>query len=187
MSSKFKIYTRSGDQGMTSLIGGKRVTKADLQVEAYGSIDEAKSYIALLKDMIEMEEIKNELTQIIVNLFVAESIVAAVTTEAALRMPQLKESDIDALEKSIDRMDEELPALTAFVLPGGHPINSYSHIARTVCRRAERDVLRLWNSQPELYNPLVEKFLNRLSDYLFTLSRFCSIKLNIPEVLWVSK
>ncbi|MBN2745137.1 MAG: cob(I)yrinic acid a,c-diamide adenosyltransferase [Bacteroidales bacterium] len=187
MSSKFKIYTRSGDQGMTSLIGGKRVTKADLQVEAYGSIDEAKSYIALLMDMIDMQDIKEELTQIIVNMFVAESLVAAVSTDAALRMPQLVEKDIDILEKAIDRMDEDLPALTAFVLPGGHPINSYCHIARTVCRRAERDVLRLWNLQPDLYNPLVEKFLNRLSDYLFTLSRFCSVKMNIPEVLWVSK
>lgn len=187
MSSKFKIYTRSGDQGMTSLIGGKRVNKSDLQVEAYGSIDEAKSYIALLMDLIEIESVKNELNEIIVNLFVAESIVAASTSEAAAKMPQLLESNVKSLEDSIDKMDEILPPLTAFVLPGGYHINSYCHIARTICRRAERATLRLWNQEPSLYNPIVEKYLNRLSDYLFALSRFTNIKMNIPEVLWQTK
>jgi cob(I)alamin adenosyltransferase len=187
MSNKFKIYTKTGDKGMTSLIGGKRVTKADIQVEAYGDIDEAKSHIAYLMDLMEEDELKGDLKWIIVKLFEAESIVAAISEEAAAKMPQLQEEDIQRLEQRIDALDEQLPALTAFVLPGGHPVNSYCHITRTVCRRAERVVLRLWQEKPELENVLVAKFLNRLSDYLFTLSRFYSIQHNIPEHLWISK
>lgn len=187
MSKKFKIYTKTGDKGMTSLIGGKRVTKADLQVEAYGDIDELKSHLAYLMDMLSDEELAKELKQIIVKLFEAESIVAANTLEAAAKMPQLTDEDILFLEQRIDAMDERLPALTAFVLPGGHPVNSYCHIARTVCRRAERSVLRLWQERAELENTLVEKYLNRLSDYLFALSRYLSIQHDVPEHLWISK
>jgi cob(I)alamin adenosyltransferase len=187
MSNKFKIYTRTGDQGMTSLIGGKRVNKSDIQVEAYGTIDETKSYIALLMDLIDIQDVKKDLNIIIIKLFEAESVVAAANLQSAQKMPQLNESDIEFLENRIDQMDEELPALNAFVLPGGHLVNSNCHIARTVCRRAERSILRLWSESPELYNPLVEKYLNRLSDYLFTLSRFYSVNKNIPEILWLNK
>lgn len=187
MSSKFKIYTRTGDKGMTSLIGGKRISKSDIQVEAYGCIDEAKSYVALLMDLIDVEEIKEDLKKIIIKMFEAESVVAATNIESAAKMPQISEDDIKFLEDKIDQMDEELPPLTAFVLPGGDVVNSNCHIARTICRRAERAILRLWEEKPDLYNPMVEKYFNRLSDYLFTLSRFYNVKKNIPELLWLPK
>ncbi|OIO99238.1 MAG: ATP:cob(I)alamin adenosyltransferase [Bacteroidetes bacterium CG2_30_33_31] len=187
MKNKFKIYTKAGDKGETSLIGGRRVNKSDLQVEAYGTIDELKSHIALLSDMIKAEDINENLKKIIIHLFEAESVVACATIEAVSKMPKLSEEDVLWLEKNIDMMDEKLPPLTAFILPGGDASYSQSHIARTVCRRAERACLRFWEVNKTLYNPTVEKYLNRLSDYLFTLSRYILNYKGIKENLWQSK
>lgn len=187
MEKKIKLYTKTGDKGTTALIGGKRVSKSDLQVEAYGTVDELKSHIALLSDMIKMKEAEEDLKTIIEKLFIAESLMASSNTQTSSKMPQLKEEDIQFLETKIDKMDEVLPPLKAFVLPGGHTINSHIHIARTICRRAERNCIRFWDQQPELFNVMVEKYLNRLSDYLFTLSRFWSINNDVLEVLWLPK
>lgn len=185
MSKKLKVYTKSGDKGTTALIGGKRISKADLQVEAYGNVDELKSHIALLSDLIDLKDIKEELQEIIVKLFITESLIASADVPTAAKMPQLKETDIEFLESRMDAMEENLPPLKAFVLPGGHVVNSQINIARAICRKTERSCIRFWDRKPKLFNPMAEKYLNRLSDYLFTLSRFWNIKNNISEVLWL--
>ena len=183
----FKIYTKSGDKGKTTLIGGKRVEKTDIQVEAYGTIDELKSHIALLFDLFDDEKTKTDLQKIITNLFIAESLVASATKETAAKMPNLTDDDVVSLEKQIDAMDEQLEPLTAFVLPGGSLLNSHCNIARTVCRRTERICLRLWKEKPELHNETVAKYLNRLSDYLFTLSRYAMKITGKREIFWNTK
>ncbi len=182
-----KVYTKSGDRGSTSLIGGKRVSKAALQVEAYGSIDELKSHIALLGDLFEDKDVKEVLEQIIIKLFEAESLVASAGAEAAGKMPQLKEEDVEFLERNIDKMDEVLPGLKAFVLPGGSALNSHCNIARAVCRRAERATIRFDEDSPKPYVKPVVKYLNRLSDYLFTLSRYSLFLEGKKEILWLPK
>jgi cob(I)alamin adenosyltransferase len=186
MSDKeFKIYTKGGDYGKTSLVGGKRVDKYDLQVEAYGSIDELKSYIGLVYDYADDMISKKNLLTIMEHLFVAESMVSADSEKSLEKMPQLTEQDVEFLEQDIDRMNMVLPPLKAFILPGGHPMISHCHIARTICRRAERACLR-FGAEKEL-PPLVGKYLNRLSDYLFVLARYSAKKLDIDELLWLPK
>ena len=180
-----KIYTKTGDKGDTALIGGKRISKAALQVEAYGNVDELKSYIALLIDIADKDSICGDLKIILIRLFDIESLIASADVETMEKMPVLSETDVLFLENSIDEMNKTLPQLKSFVLPGGHIFNSHCNIARAVCRRTERSCIRFWNQQPELFNPIVEKYLNRLSDYLFTLSRFWNNKNDIPEALWL--
>ena len=182
-----KIYTKTGDKGNTALIGGKTVSKDSLQVEAYGNVDELKSYISLLIDLADTDSICDNLKVILIRLFDIESLIASANVETMAKMPTLSEKDVLFLENSIDKMSKSLPQLKSFVLPGGHIFNSHCNIARTVCRRTERSCIRFWNQQPELFNPIVEKYLNRLSDYLFTLSRFWNNKNNIPEALWLPK
>jgi len=186
MSSKeFKIYTKSGDHGMTSLVGGSRVHKYDLRVEAYGTIDELKSYIGLVYDYADDMISKKNLLTIMEHLFVLESMVSADSEKALEKIPHLQEAEVEFLEQDIDRMNMILPPLTAFILPGGHPMISHCHIARTICRRAERACLR-FGAENEL--PLiVTKYLNRLSDYLFVLARYSAKKLDIDELLWLPK
>jgi cob(I)alamin adenosyltransferase len=184
MSNKeFKIYTKGGDKGQTSLVGGKRVSKHDLQVEAYGTIDELKSYTGLVYDYIDDLAGKKNLMFIMEHLFIAESIVASDSMESRMRMPQLYEKDIQFLEMEIDRMTKELPALSSFILPAGHPLISQCHIARTICRRAERAYLRFGENNPT--EEIVLKYLNRLSDYYFTLARYSAKMLDVDELLWL--
>ena len=186
MSKKdFKVYTKGGDKGMTSLIGGTRIPKHDLQVEAYGTIDELKSYIGLVYDFVDDLSSKKNLLIIIEQLFIIESLIACDSYESRLRMPQLKEEDIRFLEDEIDRMTNMLNPLKSFILPGGHPLLSHCHIARSISRRAERAYLRYTeNIQAE---ELIIQYLNRLSDYLFTLSRYTAKLLDVDELLWRPK
>ena len=180
-----KIYTKRGDKGETSLIGGQRVPKYDDRVEAYGTIDELNSYLGLIHDLSEEDFIKENLSQIQNILFVAESRVAADSREALKQLPELNEKEILFLEQEIDRISKTLPALKNFVLPSGHPLASHTHIARTICRRAERITLKA-NTHNEV-DAMVLIYLNRLSDFLFILARYFANKLGKGDVLWQSK
>ncbi|HEY2720255.1 MAG TPA: cob(I)yrinic acid a,c-diamide adenosyltransferase [Chitinophagaceae bacterium] len=179
-----KIYTKTGDKGTTSLIGGTKVLKSDLRIEAYGTVDELNSHIGLCKDVITDESSKRNLKEIQDRLFTIGSALACdPEKEPKMKIPDLKEEDILLLEKEMDRMNETLPEMKHFILPGGHPSVSQLHIARVVCRRAERCCVRLQNETNE-ENPLVLKYMNRLSDYLFILARCVSHQLHIDEVYW---
>src|SRR5687767_13269853 len=160
-----KIYTKTGDDGTTSLFGGKRVSKADLRIDSYGTVDELNSFIGLVRDQEVNEKRREVLARIQNTLFVIGSILAAEPGNTKVKIPSLKEEDVQFLEQEIDSMDAHLPPLRSFILPGGHTAVSFCHIARTVCRRAERLTTAL-NAQ-ESVAMLVLKYLNRLSDYLF--------------------
>jgi cob(I)alamin adenosyltransferase len=180
----FKIYTKSGDLGTTSLIGGTRVPKSHLRIETYGTIDELNSYIGLVIDLATDNSSKGMLKEIQDRLFTVGSSLACDPEKAPLmKIPDLKEGDIDSLENEIDKMNELLPAMKHFILPGGHPAVSTTHVARCVCRRAERLCVNM--QEHELFvDPLVIKYINRLSDYLFVLSRYISRQLGVVEVEW---
>ena len=182
-----KIYTKSGDRGLTKLIGGKDVEKHNIQVEVYGSIDELNSYIGLIRDFTDDKYVKNSLIEIQKNLFNIGAILAfqdEKTAEKYLKTKRIKiqEEDISTLENNIDIISEKLPKIDKFIIPGGHQKVSYCHIARSVCRRAERNVSKLksiYNFQDEI---LI--YLNRLSDYIFVIARKFSIDLEIEEIPW---
>jgi cob(I)alamin adenosyltransferase len=176
-----KIYTKKGDKGETSLIGGKRVKKSHARLHAYGTVDELNSYVGLLNDSIEDKKISNELLDIQDRLFTLGSLLAA-TPDSKMILPSLDESDIKYLETSIDTMNEELPEMRSFVLPGGHKTVSICHITRTICRRAERWTIAL--TEDETIDPLIPAYLNRLSDYFFVLARYMSKILNVSENPW---
>lgn len=183
MAKEFKIYTKTGDKGQTSLIGGTRVPKYHPRIEAYGTVDELNSYIGLIRDHDINENIRELLIYIQDRLFTLESQLAHdPETKLSRPLPKIFESDIEQLEKAIDKMNEDLPPLTSFILPGGHVVVSYCHVARCVCRRAERICIRLSEVHP--VNPLDIKYLNRLSDYLFVLARKLGQDFNAPETLW---
>ncbi len=178
-----KIYTKSGDQGKTSLLGGQRVSKAELRIEAYGTVDELNSWLGLLRDHSLGEERKAFLKKIQDTLFTIGSHLAVEDEESKKYLPVLSEAAIQDLESEIDLMDGKLPVLKHFILPGGHPHVSEVHIARTVCRRAERCVIRLYDEVGNV-DFLVVKLLNRLSDYLFVLSRMLARELGVEEQKW---
>ena len=181
--SRFKIYTRTGDKGQTSLIGGTRVPKFHPRIEAYGTIDELNSYIGLIRDQDIDQHFRDVLLEIQDRLFTAESIIALdPEAKTPVKLPALVESDITFLEKEIDLMNEVLPELKSFILPGGHPIVSYCHIARCICRRAERHTIRLSQAQP--VEEKVIQYLNRLSDFLFVLARRLGKDLGAIESQW---
>jgi cob(I)alamin adenosyltransferase len=180
-----KIYTRTGDDGSTSLYGGNRVQKDHIRVDAYGTIDELNSFIGFLIDHLNAGEIKsfNEKVQHI--LFNIGSVVATVEEKFLDKLPKILMSDIVKIEEEIDRMENDLPPMTNFILPSGHPQVSMAHICRTVCRRAERSLVKL--SHLETVNEQVElsiKLLNRLSDYFFVLSRKLTQLNQANEVIW---
>lgn len=177
-----KIYTKTGDQGTTSLFGGKRVSKAALRIDAYGTVDELNSFMGLIRDQDVNQKRKDVLIKIQNTLFIIGSILATEPGNTKVKIPSLQEADIVLLEKEIDAMDETLPPLRFFILPGGHPSVSFCHVARTVCRRAERLTMALHEQEPT--DPLVIKYLNRLSDYLFMLSRKMTNELGVEEIAW---
>ncbi len=177
-----KIYTKTGDTGTTSLFGGKRVSKADLRIDTYGTVDELNSYLGLLRDQEVNQKRKNVLVEIQDRLFTIGSILATEPGNTKVKIPTLTEQDVQFLEKEIDTMDADLPPMRFFVLPGGHPSVSFGHVARTVCRRAERLTIAL--DQVEKVEPLVIKYLNRLSDYLFMLCRKMTSELKVEETPW---
>lgn len=183
-----KIYTKSGDKGKTSLLGGKRVSKHHLRIESYGTVDELNSFIGLVNDQIpESEnEIKQELTTIQELLFtIGSSLAADPDNKEFIIKPDIKTEDILHLEQAIDRMTSALPALTHFILPGGHVAISTCHVARTVCRRAERLIVYLSENEP--VEPIVIQYLNRLSDYLFTLCRAIGFIYGVEEKRWIPR
>ena len=182
MNKRRKIYTKTGDKGRTALIGGTRVPKYDIRIEAYGMVDELNSYVGLIRDQNIDNRSKELLLKIQNRLFTLESSLAQDEKPVARALPVLLAEDVELLEKEIDKMNEQLPDLTAFILPGGHPTVSYCHIARTVCRRAERLVIRMNEEFPT--DALNIQYLNRLSDYFFVLARKFSHDLEIPESLW---
>lgn len=177
-----KIYTKTGDSGTTSLIGGKRVLKSDGRIDAYGTVDELIAYCGLLRDTIPDKHYSDLLVKIQDRLMVSASLLAADGEEYVKDLPGISEKDIQFLEKEIDIMEEKLPPLKSFILPGGHPVVSHCHIARTICRRAERKTIYL--AETTRVDPLVIKYLNRLSDYLFVLSRLISRDLQADEIPW---
>lgn len=180
-----KIYTKTGDHGMTSLFGGKRVSKAALRIETYGTVDELNSWIGVLRDQPVNAGRKEQLLEIQDRLFTIGSSLATEPGNTKVRIPQLSEADVLFLENQIDAMENTLPAMRSFVLPGGHPSVSFAHVARTVCRRAERLAIALSAGEP--VDSMVIKYLNRLSDYLFVLSRKMTLELKAEESPWRAK
>ena len=177
-----KIYTRTGDKGSTSLIGGTRVLKNDPQIEAYGTIDELMSWIGLVRDQDVSLKSNVFLLEVLDRLMTCSTILAMDKNHSGEYLPSIKDLDILALEKEIDSLESKLMPLQSFILPGGHSSISYCHIARTVCRRAERSVLEV--KVPLRDKDIVEKYLNRLSDYLFVLSRSFAHQLKIKDMPW---
>ena len=179
-----KIYTKTGDKGKTSLIGGTKVFKSDLRIEAYGTVDELNSFIGLCLDHLKSLHIESVLAEVQDRLFTIGSALACdPEKETKLRIPDLHEDDVVLLEKEIDRMNEVLPLMKSFILPGGHVAVSSLHIARTVCRRAERCCVKMQKKEKEIPS-LIIKYLNRLSDYLFVLARFAANKVQVEEIPW---
>jgi len=200
-----KIYTKTGDKGKTSLIGGTKVPKNHLRIESYGTIDELNSFIGLLNDQLEAlpgsvqpgpssakpgthtapaQPAAHLLREVQDRLFtIGASLACDPDKEPKLKIPDLKEEDITRLEYEIDHMNEELPPMRSFILPGGHVAVSTAHIARCVCRRAERICVHM--QEEELFiEPIVLKYINRLSDYLFVLARYIAHLVHAPEIPW---
>jgi cob(I)alamin adenosyltransferase len=178
-----KIYTKTGDKGTTSLIGGRRIPKPHLRIEAYGTVDELISFIGLVRDQDILEEHKAILIIIQDRLMVCASHLANDPQNKEIRkLPQLTDNDIEVLEKRIDLMEDSLNLLNSFVLPGGHQASSLCHVARSVCRRAERTIVRL--SLEEEVEEIIIRYLNRLADFLFVLSRRLLKDFNINDNLW---
>jgi cob(I)alamin adenosyltransferase len=176
-----KIYTKNGDSGKTALIGGKPVSKNNIRIEAYGGVDELNAWIGLIGDLILEDENVSFLRHIQNQLFVIGAKLAT-PLNSSFKAPDFPENLIDKLESEIDKMDAILSPLTNFILPGGHMLISHCHIARVVCRRVERNIVSLSESEPVEHLILV--FMNRLSDYLFILARYFSKKLEVDEIVW---
>ena len=183
-SMSLKIYTKTGDLGLTSLIGGTKVPKSHLRIETYGTVDELNSHIGLIGDLIDDTHSKIILKEIQDRLFtVGSSLACDPDKEPLMKIPDLKETDIELLEKEIDRMNEVLTPMKYFILPGGHITVSSTHVARCICRRAERLCVNM-QEHGLFVDPLVIKYINRLSDYLFVLSRHVGHLLKVEEVSW---
>jgi cob(I)alamin adenosyltransferase len=180
-----KIYTRKGDDGKTSLIGGTRVLKSSLRIDAYGTVDELNSFIGWVRDLCLRTEHKEILLEIQDRLFTIGSLLAADPEKSKMELPRLKEDDITFLEKCIDHMNDELPEMKSFILPGGHPAVSCCHVARCVCRRAERATVLL--SENDTVDGIIIKYLNRLSDYLFVLARILIKDFKVEETPWKAR
>mgnify|MGYP000503841554 FL=1 len=179
-----KIYTKAGDQGKTSLIGGTRVPKSHIRIETYGTVDELNSFIGLLNDLVVDAKINADLKEIQDRLFtVGSSLACDPEKDSALKIPDLKEEDITGLELAMDSMNEVLAPMKSFIIPGGHQAISTAHIARCVCRRAERWCVNM--QEEDLFvETLVIKYLNRLSDYLFTLARYIGHLNGVADLPW---
>lgn len=179
-----KIYTKTGDKGTTSLFGGKRVSKKDIQIEAYGTVDELNAFIGLLIAQIEDKAVQNTLKTTQSTLFDIGSHLASDGT-ADKFLPEIPIESYTMLEKEMDRYEQELPALKSFILPGGNETISLAHICRTICRRAERRVVSLADEMT--VNTAIVIYLNRLSDYFFVLARKIAAMDGIDEVKWNPK
>ncbi len=178
-----KVYTKTGDLGETSLFGGTRVKKNHLRLETYGSLDELNSFIGLLADGLEDTEVITLLRTVQARIFDVGAVLANEKAEKASKVPTIKENHIEILERAIDKMDLELDPMKYFILPGGHIVSSYAHLARTVCRRCERLIISLAD-EIEI-DPILVKYINRLSDYLFVLARYILKKSEKSEIAWI--
>jgi len=185
-----KVYTKTGDKGTTALFGGSRVPKYHIRIESYGTVDELNSHLGLIRDQEINVIYKEQIIKIQDKLFTVGAILATDPEKAILKngkerlnIPKISEDDVAYLENAIDEMEQHLPQMTHFVLPGGHTTVSYCHIARCVCRRAERLATHLNDIEPT--DVMVLKYLNRLSDYLFVLARKLTFDLNAQEVKWI--
>jgi cob(I)alamin adenosyltransferase len=177
-----KIYTKTGDKGKTSLLGGTRVPKNSERINAYGTVDEFNSFLGLVSDLDPNEKRKAFIRDIQSRLFTIGSSLAAESERAKEFKPDLAEDDILVLEEAIDEMNEVLPVMKNFIIPGGHQLISTTHVARTICRRAERLVIQL--SESVEVDEMIIRYLNRLSDYLFVLARMQGHELQIEEIPW---
>jgi cob(I)alamin adenosyltransferase len=184
-----KIYTKTGDQGKTSLYGGTRVKKSNLRINAYGTVDELNSYIGLVKDQLEDKEVIKDLLRIQNKLFALGAMLATPLDKEKLKdgsdrlkIEKIEATEIQYLESKMDMMNESLDPMTHFILPGGHTIVSFCHISRCICRRAERIAVELADS--EEINPYIIIYLNRLSDYLFVLARKLTKDYKVKEIPW---
>jgi cob(I)alamin adenosyltransferase len=189
-NNKMKVYTKTGDSGTTALFGGTRVPKHHIRIESYGTVDELNSHIGLIRDQDINEDYKKILERVQDRLFTVGAILATDPEKSILKngkerlnIPKVSDADVELLESEIDMMESELEPMTHFVLPGGHTTVSYCHIARCVCRRAERLAVHLHELEPT--DPMVLTYLNRLSDYLFVLARKLSFDLKANEVKWI--
>jgi cob(I)alamin adenosyltransferase len=181
-AQEMKIYTRTGDKGKTTLVGGTPVLKTHARIEAYGSVDEVIAHISLLRDMTVSKDLKSYLLWIEDRLMTCAAILAADCEDCPVKIPELRNADVKSLENAIDEMESALEPLNSFILPGGNNISSQGHVARTVCRRAEREIIRL---SAELFVPdTVIKYMNRLSDYLFVLSRKVLRDSGLNDIPW---
>lgn len=182
-----KIYTKTGDDGTTMLFGGGRVKKSHKRIDAYGTVDELNCYVGLVRDHVSQEQQhERSLLKHIQNLlFTIGANLAANPDKNKVKKPDISETDVALLEQEMDKMNELLPALSNFVLPGGHPLVSYCHLARCVCRRSERLVVAL--SENEFVDTIIIRYLNRLSDYFFVLGRKFTQDLNAEEVIWQTR
>jgi cob(I)alamin adenosyltransferase len=179
-----KIYTKTGDLGSTSLIGGTKVPKSHIRIDTYGTVDELNSFVGLVSDQVSNVQLRLILKEIQDRLFtIGSSLACDPDKEPLMKLPDLKEDDIVLLETEMDRMNAELQPMRHFILPGGHVSISTTHVARCVCRRTERLCVNM--QQSGLFvDPLIIKYLNRLSDYLFVVARYVAHSLNIEEVAW---
>lgn len=184
-TENMKVYTKKGDTGETSLIGGTRVKKSNIRIDAYGTVDELNSFIGLIRDSSKDKFKDVELAGIQDKLFTLGSDLATDKSKSKMDNPILKEEDVLVLENSMDEMDNDLEPLKNFIIPGGDLCSSFCHVARCVCRRAERIAIEL-NEKEEL-DPLILKYLNRLSDYLFILARAYTNKHGGSESLWKTR
>lgn len=183
----FRVYTKTGDKGTTGLIGGTRVSKDNIRIEAYGTVDELNSQIGLMNDLLQDEEIKAWALEIQDRLFtIGSSLATDPAKDTKMKLPDLHDSDIQWLEQKIDYMDEQLPMMKSFILPGGNVAASAGHVARCVCRRAERICVHL-NNNDEFVAETVLIYLNRLSDFLFVLSRYIIHKKGGEEIPWKAR
>ncbi|MFY8127174.1 MAG: cob(I)yrinic acid a,c-diamide adenosyltransferase [Chitinophagaceae bacterium] len=180
----FKIYTKTGDKGKTSLIGGTKVPKSNIRIESYGTIDELNSYIGLVNDYITDPTTNTTLKEIQDRLFtIGSSLACDPDKEPLMKMPDLLESDVEFLEQEIDRMNESLAPMKFFIIPGGDVAISTAHVARCICRRGERTCVQM-HEEGLFIDGLVIKYINRLSDYLFVLARYIGYLKNVPEIPW---
>jgi cob(I)alamin adenosyltransferase len=183
----FKIYTKTGDKGGTSLIGGVRVPKSHIRIESYGTVDELNSFVGMVNDLAKNEQVNGWLREIQDRLFTVGSVLAtSPDKEVKMKLPDLHSEDVAWLEGRIDEMNDALPEMRSFILPGGNIASSTCHVARCVCRRAERICVAMQEEQ-EFIPPIVIQYLNRLSDFLFVLARYISHINNAPEIPWTAR
>lgn len=177
-----KIYTRTGDDGTTGLLGAARVSKADARIEAYGTVDELNASIGVARSLDRERWLEADLSAVQSRLFQIGAELAAEEAGALAKLDRIRDVDVESLERWIDRLEADLPALKRFILPGGSALGAALHVARTVCRRAERRVVALSSARP--VEPRIVRYLNRLADALFVLARWCNRKAGAPEHEW---